>query len=1614
MRLIHAVREHNLEHGTSWRSVALTTDEERDATFAREADERYHLGPASRVGSDGARRLAYLDLDVLRTALVETRADAAWVGWGFVSESPEFAALCEELGVRLVGPSATTMRRLGDKIGAKRLAEAADVPVVRWSGGAVADAVAAAAHLDHIGLPVMVKAAAGGGGRGIRRVDAAAGLAEAFVSAQREALSAFGDGSLFLERAVDQARHVEVQVAADAHGTVWALGVRDCSVQRRRQKILEESGVPGASEELVERIKEAARRLLGATDYVGVATVEFLLHGEELAFMEVNTRLQVEHTVTEEVTGVDLVKLQLALALGEPLVGEPPASTGYAVEARVTAEDPTEGFRPAPGTVVHWRPALGPGLRMDTGIAEGDPMPPEYDPLLVKIVARGRDRGEAMARLRRGVEGTRLVIERGSTTLGFLASLLADDRLQTGGVTTDFVDDLVSSGADLVEDRSDVAIAYVAAVLAHLEWECRRGDLLATARRGRAEVPSTAPHDVELSYRDVPYTLRVRRASADVCEVVTDDGVVTVETVSRTGAERVVQVGTERVTLVLLATADLVQVTFGGTTYRVVHGDDGRVVAPLPAVVLELRAEVGQRVEAGDVVAVLESMKLEMPVVATQAGVVQDVLVLPHAQVAAGEGLLRITPDTAASGGGSDRAGHVDFRRLAAASREQVSVVDDLLRRLSGYDPSREDRLDRLADVGGTWSDQVTAVRRFGQCAALTGVGELTDDGHRPIRARDAFARVLADPERADETVPASYRADLAEALLDLGAAPQDLVDAGDALYRLARAGTVMAEVEPLVVAVLRHWLEDPAARLRLVDEVDAATIAQIAVRCEATSPVVSDLLWAAQRHLWLRTTESTERDVRPLDEATAERLELWRFAQYDVDHVSSRGDVHLLALTGRENAADRRLVAVAGVPSSDATVPGIEAVLFEAFAQIREHQASIALADRLMLNRVVLYVGGAWRVAPVDLQQATRRLAPAARNLGIERVIARVRVPREDGTLRDQVLHLTGPAETGLMLGVTEPSDEPLRPMTPRQQKLLRLRRRGLVDPYEIADLLVARHAEVSDFPSGWFRELDLDEQGRLVEVVRPPGENVSGIVVGVVTNVTRAHPDGMTRVVILGDPSRGLGALAEPECRRILAAIDEAARRGVPLEWFAVSSGAKVSMDSGTENLDWTARVLRRIIEHTQSGGEINLVLTGINVGAQSYFDAEATMLMHTKGILVMTPGSSMVLTGKDALDFAGGVSAEDNLGIGGHARIMGPNGQAQYRADSVAEACAILFRHYEHAYVAPGEIRPRALPTTDDRDRDVTTTPHPSMKGVDVATLGEVFSDVHNPGRNRPFDMRTLMRAVVDRDHEPLERWQHQEGAEGAIVWDARLDGLPVSVLGIESRPLPRTGPSPSDGPAFWSAATLFPGSSKKLARALNAASGTRPVVVLANLAGFDGSPESLRRLQLEHGAELGRAVVNFRGPIVFCVVSRYHGGAFVVFSKALHDDMEVLALAGSRASVIGGSAAASVVFGREVERRVAADPRLRGSDLTADAPGDVGRALREAEVERLRDQVRGEVRRGLADEFDSTHDVERALRVGSVDRIVEASHLRRELVEALERRVGSSWHAATTAG
>ncbi len=758
------------------------------------------------------------------------------------------------------------------------------------------------------------------------------------------------------------------------------------------------------------------------------------------------------------------------------------------------------------------------------------------------------------------------------------------------------------------------------------------------------------------------------------------------------------------------------------------------------------------------------------------------------------------------------------------------------------------------------------------------------------------------------------------------------------------------------------------------------------------------------------------ERLYRGFHPMMGKRLHVWRLANFHIERLPSAEDVYLFHGVARDNPKDERLFAISEV--RDVTplcnqagrivqIPHLERMLMETLADIRLYQSRLPFHKRLPWNWVLLYVWPPLGLQPEEFLDIMQRLWPATEGLGLEKIVVQARItdPRT-GELLDRALHFSTSGGRELFLHVGVPSEAPIQALTEYRQKVVQLRTRGLVYPYELIQMLTPPYESTrTTLPPGNFTEYDLDENNCLIPVKRPYGQNKAGIVVGVIRNYTTRYPEGMTRIILLGDPSMSLGSVAEPECRRVIEALNLAEQLQVPLEWFTVSAGAKISMDSGTENMDWVSRTLRRLIQFTQNGGEVNVIVNAINVGAQPYWNSEATMLMHTRGILIMTPNGAMVLTGKQSLDYSGGVSAEDNSGIGGYENVMGPNGQAQYFAPDLDAACQILMRHYEHAYVMPGERFPRRAKTTDPIMRDIQDFPYVSTRpeDCDLTRVGDLFSEEINPGRKRPFDMRTVMSAIIDADHPPLERWAGMRDADMAIVWDAHIGGYSVAMLGVESRPMPRHGFIPGDGPQQWTAGTLFPMASKKVGRTINSTSGNRPLVVIANLSGFDGSPESLRNNQLEYGAEVGKAIINFKGPIVFCVISRYHGGSFVVFSKVLNENLEVAALEGSYASVIGGVPAAAVVFARDVDTRTKADPRVKAvQEQLAHAPNTLKAAL-QIRLNEITTMVRSEKVGEVASEFDHIHSVERAQRVGSIDHVIPPSALRPYLIEALERGI-----------
>src|SRR5690349_14555553 len=640
MRLIHAVRELNAAAGASQiETIALYTDAERTATFVREADDSYCLGPAS------AR--PYLDHAVLERALVETRADAAWVGWGFVAEDPAFAELCEKIGVTFIGPSAEAMRKLGDKIGSKLIAEEVGVPVAPWSRGAVETLDAATRAAATIGYPLMLKATAGGGGRGIRVVRSDAELTEAYERTSQEAARAFGSGVVFLERLVTGARHVEVQVIADGQGTAWALGVRDCSVQRRNQKVIEESASPVLAPEQVRELKAAAERLALAVEYRGAGTVEFLYHpGEKLfAFLEVNTRLQVEHPITEATTDFDLVKAQLHVAAGGRLGEQVPAEAGHAIEARLNAEDPDRDFALSPGRIVRLELPSGPGIRVDTGVSEGDVIPADFDSMIAKIIAYGRTRGEALGRLRRAVYDTTVIIEGGATNKSFLLELLDQPEVIDASADTGWIDRVRAQGRLVSAEHSGIALAAAAIEAYEYEAIVERQRLLSTAHGGRPQVQHEIGRPADLKLRGTGYRVTVGQTGPHRFRVGVGDASSAREPAERPSTVDVeldrfdehtgrITVNGRRFRLVTDTHGPIHLVEVDGVTHRVSRDEGGVVRSPAPALVVATPIQVGDEVEAGAPVLVLESMKMETVLRAPVRALVRECLVSVGSQVA--------------------------------------------------------------------------------------------------------------------------------------------------------------------------------------------------------------------------------------------------------------------------------------------------------------------------------------------------------------------------------------------------------------------------------------------------------------------------------------------------------------------------------------------------------------------------------------------------------------------------------------------------------------------------------------------------------------------------------------------------------------------------------------------------------------------------------------------------------------------------------------------------------------------------------------------------------------------------------------------------------------------
>jgi len=456
VRIARACREMGIT------SAAVFSDADRAALHVRLSDEAYAIGPA-------ASRVSYLRIDKLMEVARRAGCDALHPGYGFLAENPDLARACTANNITFIGPSPEAMEQLGSKTAARQLAARAGVPMVPGTKDPIENQSDAGKIARGLGYPVLLKAVSGGGGKGMRLVSADSEMAAAWRDAASEALNAFGDARLYLEKYVDRPRHIEIQIFGDAHGRIVHLGERECSVQRRHQKVIEESPSPVMTPELRRAMGEAAVRLAKEAGYTNAGTVEFLVDaGRKFYFLEVNTRLQVEHPVTEMVTGLDLVKLQIRAAAGEPLPfsQEDVQLSGHAVECRLYAEDPGNQFFPSPGTILSRRAPSGPGIRLDDGVYEGFTVSTEYDPMLGKLIAWGQDRAEAIARLERALEEHSITGIK--TNSGLLLSILRNPEFLRGEIYTRWLDEKLAHLLGGIQSQERDVVAEDASILAAL------------------------------------------------------------------------------------------------------------------------------------------------------------------------------------------------------------------------------------------------------------------------------------------------------------------------------------------------------------------------------------------------------------------------------------------------------------------------------------------------------------------------------------------------------------------------------------------------------------------------------------------------------------------------------------------------------------------------------------------------------------------------------------------------------------------------------------------------------------------------------------------------------------------------------------------------------------------------------------------------------------------------------------------------------------------------------------------------------------------------------------------------------------------------------------------
>ncbi|MGP4844704.1 acetyl/propionyl/methylcrotonyl-CoA carboxylase subunit alpha [Marinobacter sp. 1Y8] len=625
-----AVRVMKTAQALGYRTVAVYSDADRDALHVQIADEAVHIGPSAVSES-------YLRQDAILEAARKTGADAIHPGYGFLSENADFAKACEQAGLVFIGPPAAAIELMGSKRRSKVAMQEAGVPVVPGFEAANASDEQLIEAAASVGLPVMIKASAGGGGRGMRLVHEASQLADQIQRARSEAKNAFGDDELILEKAVIEPRHIEIQVFADTQGNAVYLGERDCSIQRRHQKVVEEAPSPFMTPELRAAMGEAAVQAAKACQYVGAGTVEFLVDSERnFYFLEMNTRLQVEHPVTELITGQDLVAWQLRVAEGRPLplTQDQISLTGHAIEVRLYAEDPADNFMPQTGQLECYAVAAVDGVRYDSGVQQGDTVSPFYDPMLAKVIAYGEDRADAQRRLLRALEDSQIF---GVTTnRHFLSRVIAHPVFTAGEATTAFLEQ------DFVEDESLQSPPPTLRELALAALILARADFARSGAQHWSNSPAT-PMPLTLEINDTPYAVTLLRQGNQVTLKHGDDAIaLTVVSLSDTRLDFIdngvrqrcqYQRRDDHLYLQQLSRSLCIRDTTHAPVSGIAGAASDQILASMDGAIIDVRAAEGAQVSKGDTLVILEAMKMEHPLIADRDGIVARVHVSAGTQV---------------------------------------------------------------------------------------------------------------------------------------------------------------------------------------------------------------------------------------------------------------------------------------------------------------------------------------------------------------------------------------------------------------------------------------------------------------------------------------------------------------------------------------------------------------------------------------------------------------------------------------------------------------------------------------------------------------------------------------------------------------------------------------------------------------------------------------------------------------------------------------------------------------------------------------------------------------------------------------------------------------------